>query len=107
MLDLDRIWLEKAEENLEAAESELASGRYNSCANRAYYACFQAAVYALIAAGIRTRDPRGKWGHEWVQAEFNGRLIGRQKRYPADLRASLNENYALRDKADYRTDLVT
>ena len=33
-------FLAKAEENLAAAESELAHGRYNSCANRSYYACF-------------------------------------------------------------------
>jgi hypothetical protein len=30
----------KAEESLAAAASELANGRYNSCANRCYYACF-------------------------------------------------------------------
>ena len=107
MLDLDRVWLEKAQENLEAAEGEYANRRYNSCANRAYYACFQAAIYALIAAGIRARDPRGAWGHDFVQAEFNGRLIGRQKRYPAELRATLNENYGLRETADYSTNMVT
>jgi hypothetical protein len=33
-------FLLKAEESLAAAASELANGRYNSCANRCYYACF-------------------------------------------------------------------
>ncbi len=51
MIDLTRVYLEKAKENLAAAESEFGHGRYNSCASRAYYACFQAAIHALIRAG--------------------------------------------------------
>ena len=42
----------KAEESLATAETEYINGRYNSCANRCYYACFQAAVSALIHVGI-------------------------------------------------------
>ena len=42
------IYLAKAEESLRTAESEFANGRYNSCANRCYYACFQAAIAALL-----------------------------------------------------------
>ncbi len=106
MIDLDRVWLEKAEENLAAAQSDLAEGRYDSCASRSYYGCFHAAVYALIAAGIRPRGTRGHWGHDFVQAEFNGRLIGQRKTYPAQLRGTLNDNYALRETADYTTDHV-
>jgi uncharacterized protein (UPF0332 family) len=34
------IYLAKAAESLQTAESEFANGRYNSCANRCYYACF-------------------------------------------------------------------
>jgi uncharacterized protein (UPF0332 family) len=40
MIDAAIIYLEKAEESLAGAESELANGRYNNCANRCYYACF-------------------------------------------------------------------
>jgi uncharacterized protein (UPF0332 family) len=40
MLDLNQIYLDKAEENLAAAESEFANRRYNSSASRCYYACF-------------------------------------------------------------------
>ena len=36
-----------------------------------------------------------------------GQLINRRKRYDAGLRRVLADNQALRDKADYRTDLVT
>ena len=48
-----RVFLLKAEESLSGAESEFANERYNSCANRCYYACFQAAIAALLTEGIR------------------------------------------------------
>jgi uncharacterized protein (UPF0332 family) len=48
--------LNRAQESLEGAESEFASGRYNNVANRAYYACFQAAIAALDLADIRPPD---------------------------------------------------
>jgi uncharacterized protein (UPF0332 family) len=63
------IYLAKASESLLTAESEYANGRYNSCANRCYYACFQAAIAALLGEGIR---PAGQWSHEFVQAQFVG-----------------------------------
>jgi hypothetical protein len=42
------IYLTKAIESLLTAETESINGRYNSCANRCYYACFQAAITALL-----------------------------------------------------------
>ena len=36
-----------------------------------------------------------------------GQLINRRKRYPADLRNTLEQNYRLREVADYRRDPVT
>ena len=66
------IYLLKATESLQTAESEFVNGRYNSCGNRCYYACFQAAIAALLREGIR---PRGQWNHEFVQAQFVGALI--------------------------------
>ena len=107
MIDLGEVelFLVKAEESLAGAESEFLNGRYNNCANRAYYACFQAAIAALVRADIR---PRGaQWGHNFVQAQFNGRLINRRKLYPPTLRTTLSRNYALREKADYDPDRVT
>ena len=38
------VYLRKAEESLEGANSEFVNGRYNNAVNRCYYACFQAAV---------------------------------------------------------------
>ena len=58
------IYLLKAEESLAGAESEFINGRYNNTANRCYYACFQAAIAALVQEGMQ---PSGRqWGHEYV-----------------------------------------
>jgi uncharacterized protein (UPF0332 family) len=98
------IYLAKATESLLSAESEFVNGRYNSCANRCYYACFQAGIAALLVEGIR---PAGQWNHQFVQAQFVGVLINQRKRYDAQLRRILADNQSLRDKADYRPELVT
>ncbi len=100
MGDLADAFFSKAEENIAAAASELASGRYNSCANRLYYAAFQAAVSALAEAGIRPPG-RGRWGHDFVQAQFSGQLVNRRKQYPSTLRSVLSETLLLREIADY------
>jgi uncharacterized protein (UPF0332 family) len=98
------IYLTKAIESLLTAESEFANGRYNSCANRSYYACFLAAIAAILTEGIR---PAGQWNHQYVQAQFVGILINKRKRYESELRRILADNQSLRDKADYRPEFVT
>src|SRR5437867_12483119 len=98
------IYLAKADESLRTAESEFAHSRYHSCANRCYYACFQAAIAALLREGIR---PRGQWSHEFVQGQFVGVLINQRHSYDAEMRRVLADNQSLRDKADYRAELVT
>jgi uncharacterized protein (UPF0332 family) len=98
------IYVTKAIESLLSAESEYVNGRYNSCANRCYYACFQAAIAALLREGIR---PAGQWSHAFVQAQFVGVLINQRKRYDPELRRVLSDNQILRDRADYRPELVT
>src|SRR5215218_3469592 len=98
------IYSAQTTESLLTAESECVNGRYNSRANRCYYACFQAAIVALLREGIR---PRGQWSHEFVQAQFVGVLTNQRKRYDSDLRRVLADNQILRDQADYRAELVT
>jgi uncharacterized protein (UPF0332 family) len=98
------IYLVKANESLATAESEFANGRYNSCANRCYYSCFQAAIAALLSEGIR---PRGQWSHAFVHGQFVGVLINQRHLYDAELRRVLAENQTLRDKADYWPELVS
>jgi uncharacterized protein (UPF0332 family) len=107
MIDPSRIFLEKAEASLAGAESEAANGRYDNCANRAYYACFQAAVAALLSAGIQSPNPQGHWSHTFVPGQFVGQLINRRKLYPTALRDTLPRTYQLRQAADYTDDLTT
>src|SRR5215216_1919439 len=97
------IYLAKADESLRTAESEFANSRYNSCANRCYYACFQAAIAALLAEGIRAR---GQWNHEFVQGQFVGVLINHRHLYDSELRRVLSDNQYVRERADYRPELV-
>ena len=96
-----RAYLTKARESLTSAEVDYAAARHNSCANRAYYACFQAAVAAPLAEGLRPANPRWEWSHEFLQSQFNGLLIGRRKRCPVTLRRSLCDTIEVREKADY------
>lgn len=100
-------YLAKAIESLEGAESELANRRFNNCANRCYYACFQAAIAALLSSGIQARSPGGHWRHEHVQAQFIGQLINRRRHYPPSLRRYLGENMVLRQAADYEGDTIS
>ena len=96
-------YISEARESLAGAESELANGRYNNATNRAYYAAFQAAVGALIAAGIVRRN----LGHDNVQAQFAGQLINRRKQYSGDLRSVLPELAIIRLQADYEPRMVS
>jgi uncharacterized protein (UPF0332 family) len=98
------IYLVKASESLQTAESEFVNGRYNSCANRCYYGCFQAAIAALLREGIR---PRGQWNHEFVQGQFVGVLLNQRHLYDRELRRVLADNQSLCEKADYRPELVS
>lgn len=102
-MDDASIFLAKAEASLAGAESELQQGRFDNCANRSYYACFQAAVAALIRAGFGPSGKDGEWSHSAVQAQFVGELINRRKRFPASLRSTLGHNMDLRHDADYDT----
>jgi len=99
------IYLRKAGESLLTAENEYANGRYNSCANRCYYACFQVAIAATIREGIRAGG--GQWAHTFVQSQFVGQVINRRHRYPSTLRSTPAELQHLRQRADYKTDLIT
>ncbi len=65
----------KAKENLKIAQISFDNECYNACANRAYFAAFQAAVAALADKDIRNE----KNDHAWVQSEFNLKLIKRKK----------------------------
>src|SRR3989344_9394740 len=100
MLDSPQVYLTKSIESLAGAESEFDNNRYNNCANRCYYACFQAAIAALMYHGIKPKSKKEQWGHDFVQTEFIGKLINRQKVYQATIRDVLERSYTLRQIAD-------
>ena len=93
----------KARECVAGARSELANARYNNAANRAYYAAYNAAIVALIRAGITD----SRWTHDQVQAMFAGQLIGRRKLYPRDMRRMLSDLAVIRTRADYCREVVS
>lgn len=107
MAEVDTIYLSEAEESLAGAASEHNNGRYNNAANRAYYATFQAAVFALQAAGLSSSGPHRTWSHGSVQAVFARELIAGRKLYPSGFRDVLSRNYLLRESADYGRDVVS
>ena len=107
MIDIGELYLAKARASLAGAHSELGQRRFDNAANRAYYSCFQAAVAALIWAGLRPPGGAATWDHGFVQARFVGELINRRKRYASDLRDTLSATMRQRHKADYQYDNVT
>ena len=99
-----RLFLAKARESLASAEADLQAGRYNSAANRAYYATFQAAVAALIDEGV---GPRGaSWDHKFVISEFSGKLVRRRKLVGARFSGVLDSLLTARLHADYRANSI-
>ena len=97
-MDVRNEFLAKARESLQGAESELVNRRYNNAANRAYYACFHAAIAALLAAGIHDE----RWEHDFVQARFSGILIRQRKLYPSEFGRYLPDNFDIRREGDYK-----
>ena len=64
---------------------------------------YQAAIAALMKAGVTPLGARRLWAHDFVQSEFAGRLIHRRKEYPSDLKDILGRLFGLRQAADYRS----
>ena len=93
-------YLAKARESLASSEADVEAGRYNSAANRAYYAAFQAAVAALIWAGIK--PVKEDWGHRFVMDRFSVTLTKRRKLLPSEFSSSLDQLFDNRVIADYR-----
>lgn len=85
----------------------MAAGRFNSCANRAYDACFQTALAAPIREGIQPDGRDRRWGRPAVESRFVGRLVNRRHRFPPTLRATLAQSRELRGRADYDLEGVT
>ena len=95
----------KAQETLRAAEVCFGETLYNSTANRAYYAMFQAAVVALERAGIQ---PKGEgWSHEGLRGVFSRELIQQRKLYRKELATFLSDGLWIRNRADYEDKAIS
>ena len=99
------VYLWKALASLSGAELELARDYFNNAVNRAYYACYQAAVAALVAEGV-TPDLENFWPHDVVHAQFAQLLIDTRGCYPRELRVTLKVVFDERLKADYEPDVI-
>ena len=93
-----RIFIERAQEGLEAAQLCLEKNLFHSATSRAYYAMFWTAQVALAAIGVK----RSEWSHRNLQSTFATELVQRRKRYPNHFGSQFNELFPLRLDADYR-----
>jgi uncharacterized protein (UPF0332 family) len=85
-------YLTKSRYSLQGAESEFTQARFDNAVNRAYYACFQAAIAALLAADVSVQTAgSGVTSHQNVHRYFAGFLIQRRKLYPSHLRNVLQD----------------
>lgn len=89
-----RYWMEKANDSLASAESEVAAGRYTFAMNRAYYACFYAASAILL------QNKRRFSKHSGVRAALHQHLVktGQMKIEHGKIYDRLFEN---RQEGDY------
>ena len=90
-------WLNKADDALASAESELA--RHDFAVNRAYYACFYAASAILLAEGRKFVK------HTGVRAALHRNLI-KTGRLDAQWGKAYDRAFDLRQGADYELSKV-
>jgi uncharacterized protein (UPF0332 family) len=98
--------LQKAKENLLDAEEAYLGKRYNACVNRAYYSIFQSALAVLMYEKyLPTREEN--YRHDFVQAEFIGKLIKKKKVFRQELGGYFNYVLVMRQVADYRFTMIS
>lgn len=51
--EIIKYWIEKADDAIASAKSEMAAKRFTFAMNRAYYACFYSASAALMGRGFK------------------------------------------------------
>ncbi len=100
MSETAQKYLEKSKESLASAKDDLAKKRFNSCANRAYYACYQAAVALLLKYNVTPAGEKELRKHGAVQSQI-AVLIKRKKILPTNQRDVLSELIGVRITADY------
>lgn len=101
---LVNLYLAKCDETLEDAQVNRDSGRWNSTANRLYYALFHAITALFVSDGIPAHSHNGakiKFGQEYVltglATDEEGRLLSQMEtmRERADYDATFSATEAL------------
>lgn len=94
VIDLSRYRLERAKEDLETAEDNLANGRYRASVNRSYYAIF----HALRTVTALDHFDSGK--HSGIISFFNQHYV-KTGIFDREISKMIDSSYRLREKADY------
>ncbi|MBM2815037.1 MAG: hypothetical protein HW421_1799 [Ignavibacteria bacterium] len=94
---MKETFLQRAKENLKAAELLFDNGLYNASANRAYYAAFHAAITAIFSSGILPDID-----HRTVQTLFAEQFCNRRKILPSKYKSILQDMQKIRNDADYK-----
>ena len=92
--DLILYRLDRACETLEEARILANAGRWNTCVNRLYYACFYAVTALLV------KDDLASPKHTGVRSLFNKHYVKTGK-VPRDLARIYNDLFERRQEGDY------
>ncbi len=95
---LVRYRLKRAQEALEDARLLADAGRWNTCVNRLYYACFYAVSALLLGRGLSSTK------HTGIRSLFNKHLV-KTGEISAELGQAYNDLFRDRQESDY-TDFV-
>ena len=98
-------YMRKSEQALSSARQLLATGDADGACNRAYYAMFDAAQAALLAANVGAAANATKTHRGLISAFGQHLVLG--GRVAADLGSALNKVERLRLLADYTGDPVS
>lgn len=90
-------FLERAKENLTAAELLFDAGLFNASANRANYSAFQISLVLLWNKGL---EP--KIDHKNALSLFINEFINKKKIFPSIYKNGLYSLQEIRNKADYQ-----
>lgn len=93
----------KAKRGIEDAKLLFNAERYDAAANRAYYACYHAAIALLARFSIEHKENP----HAWVQAQFSSEIIHRRKIFPREMNPYLQDIRRVRHAADYSEDALS
>lgn len=94
---MKELFLNRAKENLKAAEILFNEELYNASASRAYYSAFQIAIAALFYKGLKPAID-----HRTVQSLFADTFVNRNKILPSKYKTILYDLHNIRIDADYK-----